>query len=90
MLYKKYHRNFVRQFKMGAKFKYYKYLYYFSFYIVVHEPQYSMSNHCIEFLSNHSKDKDPNLTNLILVFPGGSINDDLIKIVKNSRKKNAV
>ena len=64
MLYKKYHRNFVRKFRRGTKVKYYIY---FSFYTVVHEPQYSMSNRCIEFLSNN---------NIMwnLVFPGGEIN----------------
>ena len=69
MLYKKYHRNFVRKFRRGTKVKYYIY---FSFYTVVHEPQYSMSNRCIEFLSNNSRD-----LNWIIVFSSGSISSNI-------------
>ena len=65
MLYKKCHRNFVKQFKVGVRFNHY--ITQLSVYTVVHEPQYSMSNRCIEFLSNN---------NIMwnLVFPGGEIN----------------
>ena len=84
MLYKKYHRNFVRKFKMGAKFKYYDRFGCFSFYTVALEPQYSMINHYIEFLSNRSRDSK--ITDMVLVSPRGSINDN-IKIVKNSRRE---
>ena len=72
MLYKKYHRNFVRQFKNGTKVKYYIYL---SPYTVVHEPYYSTRTHWIEFHTNNSSDP-----NWILVSSGGSINKE-IKIV---------
>ena len=64
MLYKKYHRNFVRQFKVGVRFNYY--LITQLSYTVVREPQYSISNHCIEFLSNRN--------NTRLVYLDGRIN----------------
>jgi len=72
MLYKKYHRNFVRKFRKGTKVKY---NIYFSFYTVVRDPYYS-NDHCIRFESNHSRDP-----NWILVFPGGSISRNSIKIL---------
>jgi len=50
MLYKKYHRNFVKQFKIGAKFRW-------SGsdrpYMVEVEPFYSKGNNCIEVSPGH-------------------------------------
>ena len=66
MLYKKYHRNFVKQFKVGVRFNHY--ITQLSVYTVVHEPQYSISNHCIEFQSSS------NNVMWNLVYPNGEIN----------------
>lgn len=71
MLYKKYHRNYIRQFKEGTRFKYNYKCY---TYTVIKEPYYSTYYQHIEFQS----------TSIIpvwtLIYPSGFINYD-IKIV---------
>ena len=70
MLYKKYHRNFVRQFKKGVKFNFFN----SQLSEVTREPYYSTYHQHIEFQS----------TSIIpvwtLIYPSGFINYD-IKIV---------
>lgn len=50
MLYKKYHRNYVRQFK--AEFRCYISTSLYNTYVVETEPYYSKRNMCIEFRGN--------------------------------------
>lgn len=71
MLYKKYHRNYVSQFKKGVKVKF---MYNDMIYEVVKEPYYSNDNHRIEFRSSSY------FCIWLLIYPSGFINYD-IKIV---------
>jgi len=64
MLYKKYHRNFIRKFKKGVKC----YRLDSPLYEVVKEPHYSNVNHRIEFQSSSYFGIWP------LIFSSGSIN----------------
>ena len=64
MLYKKYHRNFIRKFKKGVKC----YRRDSPLYEVVKEPYYSNDNHRIEFRSSSYFCIWP------LIFSWGSIN----------------
>ena len=52
MLYKKYHRNFVREFKIGVEFRCYVSPSVYTAYVVEKEPYYNERSRCIEFRSN--------------------------------------
>ena len=73
MLYKKYHKDFIRKFKKGSRFNSiigYKF-YNISSYIVVKEPYYSTYYLHIELQSNTC------IPSWTLIYPSGRINLDI-------------
>ena len=65
MLYKKYHRNFVKQFKKGVKFRYQSYRG-----VVTRKPYYFAERIAI----------DCNFYDWVLVFPNGQLDSNMVKI----------